>query len=133
MAGYWKGTATQQGSNRTFDTVALIDAQGNAQWVLLRAGLLEDDGFVVSANVCCESQFDDDAIGKELGETRTHDASISVEVDGGVLSGELQFRRDDYQLHAECSRRTTTEAFRSPRSPACTRAARARYSASKSR
>jgi hypothetical protein len=98
MAGYWKGTATEQRSGRQFDAVALIDAEGNAQWVLLRAGLLEDDGFVVSANVCCESQFEDDAIGKELGETRTHDASIAAAVDGGVLSGELQFRREAYQF-----------------------------------
>ena len=98
MAGYWKGTAAQPGSNRTFDTVALIDAQGNAQWVLLRTGLLEDDGFVVSANVCCESEFEDDAIGKDLGETNTRDASISAEVDGGVLSGELQFRDNEYRF-----------------------------------
>lgn len=98
MAGYWKGTATQQRSGRQYNTVALIDAQGNAQWLLLRAGLLEDDGFVVSANVCCEAQFDDDAIGKELGETSTHDASIEAKVDGGVLSGELQFRREEYRF-----------------------------------
>ena len=64
MAGYWKGTATQEDSNRTFDTVALIDAQGNAQWLLLRSGLLEDYGFVVFGNVCCESTFADDVIGK---------------------------------------------------------------------
>jgi hypothetical protein len=98
MAGYWKGTATEQRSNRQFEAVALIDAQGNAQWLLMRAGLLEDDGFVVSANVCCESQFDDDAIGKELGETGTHDASIEAEVDDGVLSGELRFRREEYRF-----------------------------------
>ena len=98
MAGYWKGTATQQDSNRTFDTVALIDAEGNAQWVLLRSGILEDDGFVVFANVCCESTFEDDAIGKELAETRTRDASIQAEVTGSVLSGELRFHDDDYSF-----------------------------------
>src|SRR5688572_16127200 len=76
MAGYWKGTATEEGSSRTYDAVALIDADGNAQWLLTRTGLFGDEGFVVSANVCCESQFEDDATGKSLGETRTHSASI---------------------------------------------------------
>src|SRR5687767_11925246 len=51
MAGYWKGTATEEGSNRTYEAVALIDADGNAQWLLTRAELFEDGGFVVSANV----------------------------------------------------------------------------------
>jgi hypothetical protein len=98
MAGYWKGTATEEDSNRTYDAVALIDAEGNAQWLLTRQGLLGDDGFVVSANVCCESEFNDEASGKELGETRTHAASIDAEVDDGVLRGELRFRREDYEF-----------------------------------
>jgi len=98
MAGYWKGTAAEQNSNRTFDAVALIDAEGNAQWLLTRAGLLDDDGFVVFANVCCEAQFEDDATGKDLGETATRDASVSAEVDSNVLSGELQFRRETYNF-----------------------------------
>ncbi len=103
MAGYWKGTATEEDSNRRYDAVALIDADGNAQWLLTRTGLLGDDGFVVSANVCCESEFEDDATGKELGETRTHDASIDVEVDGNALSGELRFRGDDYRFTLSAS------------------------------
>jgi hypothetical protein len=98
MAGYWQGTATQEGSNRTFDTVALIDAEGNAQWLLLRAGLVADDGFVVTANVCCEDTFEDEAVGKDLGETRTRDASIEAQVTGGALSGQLRFRDDDYRF-----------------------------------
>src|SRR5688572_13214229 len=36
MAGYWKGTATVEGSNRSYEAVALIDADGNAQWLLTR-------------------------------------------------------------------------------------------------
>ncbi len=103
MAGYWQGTATQEGTNRTFETVALIDAEGNAQWVLLRSGILQDDGFVVFANVCCESTFDDAATGKELAETRTRDASIEAEVSGSVLSGELQFHDDDYRFSLNAS------------------------------
>lgn len=103
MAGYWQGTATQQGSNRSFDTVALIDADGNAQWVLLRSGLVQDDGFVVFANVCCEGTFEDDATGKELAETRTRDASIEAEVASGVLSGELQFHDDEYRFTLNAS------------------------------
>jgi hypothetical protein len=103
MAGYWKGTATQEGSNRTFETVALIDADGNAQWVLLRAGLLQDDGFVVFANVCCEATFEDEATGKELAETRTREASIAAEVESSVLSGELQFRDEDYRFTLNAS------------------------------
>ena len=98
MAGYWKGTATEQSSNRAFDAVALIDAAGNAQWVLTRAGLLSDDSFVVSANVCCGAQFADDVTGKELGETRTRDGNIDVTVDGSVLSGELRFHDEDYRF-----------------------------------
>lgn len=98
MAGYWKGTATQDGSNRTFDTVALIDAEGNAQWLLLRTGLLEEDGFVVFANVCCEATFEHEAVGKELAETRTRDASIAAEIAGGALRGQLRFRDDDYSF-----------------------------------
>jgi hypothetical protein len=98
MAGYWKGTATEQDSNRTFDAVALIDATGDAQWQLTRGGLFEDDGFVVFANVCCEAQFEDDATGKNLGETSTRAASVSVEVGNNLLSGELQFRGETYNF-----------------------------------
>jgi hypothetical protein len=98
MAGYWKGTAIQQDSDRTFDAVALIDADGNAQWLLTRGGLLADDGFVVSANVCCEAQFEDTVTGKELGETRTRDGSLQAEVDGSALSGELRFHDEDYRF-----------------------------------
>jgi len=104
MAGYWKGTATaQQGPNRTFDAVVLIDAEGNSQWVLTRTGLIEDEGFVVSANVCCESQFEGDATGKELRDTRTREARIEAQVGGGVLSGELEFHDDDYDFTLNAS------------------------------
>ena len=103
MAGYWKGTATEQDSGRTFDAVALIDAEGNAQWLLTRDGLFNNDGFVVAANVCCEAQFDDDATGKNLGETNTRDARVTVEVAANVLSGELQFRREDYRFSLDPS------------------------------
>ena len=98
MAGYWKGTATEEDSNRRYDAVALIDADGNAQWLLTRTGLLGNECFVISADVCCESEFDDDATGKVLGETRTHDARIDAAVDGNALSGELRLRRDEYQF-----------------------------------
>jgi hypothetical protein len=103
MAGYWKGTATEQDSGRTFDAVALVDAEGNAQWQLTRGGLFSDDGFVVFANVCCEAQFADDATGKNLGETNTRDASVTVEVANNVLSGELQFRREQYRFALNAS------------------------------
>jgi len=103
MTGYWKGTTTQEGRNRTFETVALIDAQGNAQWLLLRSAFLQDDGFVVFGNVCCENRFSDEVTGKELAETRTHEASIDAEVEGGVLSGELEFRDDDYRFTLNAS------------------------------
>jgi hypothetical protein len=98
MAGYWKGTATEQGSNRRFDAVALIDAEGNAQWLLTRGGLFDDNGFVVSANVCCQAQFEDDATGKNLGETNTRSASVNVGVEGSALSGELGFRNEHYSF-----------------------------------
>lgn len=103
MAGYWKGTATEQGSGRTFDAVALVDAEGNAQWLLTRANLFDKDGFVVSANVCCETTFDDDAVGKNLGETSARAASVTVEVANNVLSGELQFRREQYRFSLDVS------------------------------
>jgi hypothetical protein len=103
MAGYWKGSATQQDSNRTFDAVALIDAEGNAQWVLTRGSLLSDDGFVVSANVCCAAQFADAVTGKELGETRTRDGNIDATVDGSVLGGELRFHDEDYRFTLNAS------------------------------
>jgi hypothetical protein len=103
MAGYWKGTATEQDSERRFDAVALIDAEGNAQWLLTRGGLFGNDGFVVSTNVCCETQFDDDATGKNLGETSTRTASVNVEVDGSVLSGELGFRSEQYRFSLNAS------------------------------
>jgi hypothetical protein len=96
MAGYWKGTATEEDSNRSYEAVALVDADGNAQWFLTRNGLFGDENFVISANVCCESQFDDDATGKVLGETRTRDARIDAEVDGDALRGELRFRGEEY-------------------------------------
>lgn len=98
MAGYWKGTAIEENSDRRFDAVALIDAQGNAQWLLTRQGTFDDDGFVLFGNVCCESQFEDDVTGKELGETRTRDASIEADLDGGVLEGQLEFDRHDYSF-----------------------------------
>ncbi|HEV8332580.1 MAG TPA: hypothetical protein VGQ22_14230 [Steroidobacteraceae bacterium] len=98
MAGYWKGTALNEDKNRTYDAVALIDAQGNAQWLLTRQGILEQDGFVLFGNVCCESSFDDDVTAKELGETRTRTASVEVEADGGSLKGQLRFDGDDYSF-----------------------------------
>lgn len=98
MAGYWKGTATEEDSNRRYDAVALIDADGNAQWLLTRTGLLGREGFVISADVCCESQFNDEATGILLGETRTRDARVNAEVDGNSLDGELRIRGDDYQF-----------------------------------
>jgi hypothetical protein len=98
MAGYWKGTATELDSGRTFDAVALIDAEGNAQWLLTRGALFGNDGFVVTANVCCEAQFAADATGKNLGETNTRDASVTVEVASDVLGGTLQFRREQYRF-----------------------------------
>jgi hypothetical protein len=103
LAGYWKGTASEQDSNRTFDAVVLVDAEGNSQWVLTRAGLIEDDGFVVSANVCCESEFDGDGTGKELRDTRVREASIEAQVSGSVLSGELEFHDDDYDFTLNAS------------------------------
>ncbi len=115
MAGYWKGTATEERSNRTFETVALIDAQGNAQWLLLRDGVLQDDGFVLFGNVCCESGFSDDVTGKKLAETRTRDARIDAEVQDGVLSGELRFDRDEYDFtlnpSADYNRRVSLAAL----------------------
>ncbi|HKR37699.1 MAG TPA: hypothetical protein VJT10_22840 [Steroidobacteraceae bacterium] len=98
MAGYWKGTAIEQDSNRRFDAVALIDADGNAQWLLTREGILDDNGFVLFGNVCCESHFEDQVTGKEIGETRTRNGSAKADVDDGVLSGELQFDREDYSF-----------------------------------
>jgi hypothetical protein len=98
MAGYWKGTAVNQDSHRTYDAVALIDAEGNAQWLLTRQDILAKDGFVLFGNVCCETRFDDTVIAKELGETRTRDASVGVEADGGSLKGQLRFKGDDYSF-----------------------------------
>ena len=98
MAGYWKGTATEEDSDRRYDAVALVDADGNAQWLLTRNGLFGSENFVISANVCCESEFDDDATGRVLGEARTHDASIDATVEGNALSGELRLRREEYQF-----------------------------------
>jgi hypothetical protein len=103
MAGYWQGTATEQDSGRRFDAVALIDAAGNAQWLLTRGDLFGNDGFVVAANVCCEAQFDDAATGKNLGETSTRDASITVAASSNVLSGELQFRDEEYRFSLNAS------------------------------
>lgn len=103
MAGYWKGSATEQDTGRTFDAVALIDVEGNAQWLLTRGALFDNDGFVVTTNVCCEAQFDADATGKNLGETSTRDASVAVEVANNVLSGQLQFRREQYQFSLNAS------------------------------
>jgi hypothetical protein len=96
MAGYWKGTATED--DRTFDVVALIDAEGNAQWLITRDGIFDDHSFVLFGNVCCESRFADDVTGKELGETRTRDASVAAELDGGALSGQLRFDSHEYSF-----------------------------------
>ena len=72
--------------------------------MLLRIGLLEDAGFVVYGNVCCESQFEDDAHRQGAGaRPHTREASIAVEVDGSVLSGELHFRGDDYDFALNCA------------------------------
>lgn len=99
MAGYWKGTAINEDRDRAYDAVALIDAEGNAQWLLTRQGIFDDEhGFVVFANVCCEARFEDDATAKELGETRTRGARIDAEVNGGALRGELRFDGDDYSF-----------------------------------
>jgi hypothetical protein len=98
MAGYYKGTAVRADSDRTFDAVVLIDAEGNAQWSLTRADIFNNDGFVLFANVCCESQFTGDVTAKELGETRTRDASLQVELASGALQGQLHFDRDDYSF-----------------------------------
>jgi hypothetical protein len=97
MAGHWKGSATELDSGRTFDTVALIDAQGEAQWLLMRSNR-DNDGFVLSGNVCCDSQFSDAMLGKELAETRTRDASIDTALAGGTMSGTLEFHDDEYRF-----------------------------------
>jgi hypothetical protein len=98
MAGYWKGTATDD-SDRTFDAVALIDAEGNAQLLLTRDGLLDDSGFVLFTNVCCESQFQDKVTAKQLADTRTRDANLDVALDGASLAGELKFDRENYSFN----------------------------------
>lgn len=98
MAGYWKGTATNEDRNRTYDAVALIDAEGNAQLLLTRQGILDQDGFVVFANVCCEATFENDVTAKELGETRVRGASIEVATTEGALKGNLRFDGDDYNF-----------------------------------
>ena len=99
MAGYWKGTATREDSDRTYDAVALVDADGNAQWLFTRGNLVNDnDGFVLFANVCCETQFSANVSGKELGETSAHDADLEAAIAGSTLGGELQFRRDHYRF-----------------------------------
>ena len=99
MAGYWKGTATEEDSDRTFDAVALIDAEGNAQWLLTRDGILDHDGFVLFTNVCCESRFQDKVTAKQLADTRTRDADLDVALDGGSLNGALKFDRDNYSFN----------------------------------
>lgn len=106
MAGYWKGSATDLESDRRLDAVALIDAQGEAQWLLTREDRDEDDdedGFVLYGNVCCDARFEDDLAGKELGETRTREASIDAALDGGRLTGEIEFRGREYRFTLDAS------------------------------
>lgn len=98
MAGYWQGAAIERDSDRTFDAVALIDAEGNAQWLLTREGIFDQDSFVLSGNVCCESSFEDKIAGKQLGDTRTRDANFAVALDGAALKGQFKFDRNDYSF-----------------------------------
>jgi hypothetical protein len=96
MAGYWTGRATGQDSNRSQDAVALINEAGDAQLMVLSSQ--DDRQFVLFGNVCCEATFDDDVAGRRFRDGRNQSASVKVTRDGDALSGELEFRGDNYTL-----------------------------------
>jgi hypothetical protein len=94
MAGYWTGSATAQ--DRSEDAVALINEAGDAQLMILSSR--DDRQFVLFGNVCCEATFDDDVAGRRFHDDRNQPASVKVTRDGDALSGEIEFRGDNYTL-----------------------------------
>lgn len=106
MAGYWRGTAIDDDTERTWTAVALIAPSGEAQWIIVRNPEEDedddddasDDGFVLHGDVCCEAELDMNIAAKELGDTRARDARLRVELDGGALRGEIDFQRNDFEF-----------------------------------
>ena len=112
MAGYWKGTATRRGFESQHDAVALIDADGNAQWLLTRTGFLA--GQTVSwcpPTSAASRSSSDDVTGKSLARRGLTMRGIDAEVDGNALSGELRFRGDDYEFTLSSIGRVRPQRF----------------------
>lgn len=61
------------------------------------------DGFVLHGNACCETHLDTQIAAKQLGETRTEEARLEVELDAGVLRGGIRFRGDRFELALNAS------------------------------
>jgi hypothetical protein len=106
MAGYWEGTALDEDSDRTWRAVALIAPTGEAQLIVVRNPDEDededdddsDDGFVLHGDVCCESELDTALAAKLLGDTRTREARLRVELDNGALRGEIELRDDEFEF-----------------------------------
>ncbi len=80
----------------------MVAPSGDAQWILVDANR-SDSGFVLHGNVCCESELDTNIEAKELGDTRSRNARLRVELDGGALRGEIDFDRNDYEFTLNAS------------------------------
>lgn len=99
MAGYWKGTVTNEDSDRPSPAVALIDHTGEAQLIVLGESSGDDAQFVLYGNLCCEHRFDEGIAGKRFLNNRDEEARVDVGIDNGRLVGDMEFRNRSYAVN----------------------------------
>lgn len=107
MAGYWTGATDGRESDRSREMIALIDGDGQSQWIVERGGGDDDDeksrDFVAYGNVCCGTRFDAGLSGRERLSTRRREARLEVTLERSSLRGRIEFRDRKYDFALERS------------------------------
>jgi hypothetical protein len=96
--------------NPVHEAVALIDHQGETQFLVLAADNgSEDPQFVLHGNLCCDTSSDTDELGgRRFLSNRNEEAELKAQRAGNQLSGTLEFRRRDYQFNLAFSSEYTS-------------------------
>lgn len=102
LAGYWQGHVSSEDSRRSGDAVALIDARGEAQLMLLSRE--EREQLLLYGNVCCGARFADDIASKGFRDHRNRHAQVVMEKLGtGDLRVVARVGADRYELRLQLS------------------------------
>jgi hypothetical protein len=78
------------------DGVALVDLSGDLQLLVLEDGASPQ--FVLHGNLCCERRADGRVDGQRYLETRERKSVLEVQLTGGRLTGNFNFRDRDYEF-----------------------------------